>query len=390
MKCSMKFRYKNRISLAFAVGSAVVLRLDDWRLFVFFGQQINGPAAGVTPQPILIKPSWRDSKMFTSFARVRSCTLCALFALFALLAFALLASPASAIEITFDYIIDASNVPLAGPTEVIRVRGDSVLTIQDSPDGTEPRGIGKIALYDSASLVVLSGQMHGYVNILGDNRVELRGGFLDHDVVGTGNANILIDGDMALWGKFKFTGGVQNYEIRSFFGLPEIAYGLEDTIEMFSSQPNFAYLPSGNREQYAFSYFGTAERYGDVYIYPEFATYPDLADFTWTMHDTIGRPDGDANLDGNVDLADLNVARNAFGQPTFLKYYSSIGGQYDSNGNELLWGDTLPFDGKVDLDDLNRVRNNFGSTTQPVPEPASSILLLLLLATTALPRILGR
>jgi hypothetical protein len=68
---------------------------------------------------------------------------------------------------------------------------------------------------------------------------------------------------------------------------------------------------------------------------------------------------GDANLDGAIDLSDLNVVRNNFG---------SAGGWASGNF------DCSP---AVDLPDLNAVRNNFGFTrTVPVPEPASSVLLI--------------
>lgn len=56
----------------------------------------------------------------------------------------------------------------------------------------------------------------------------------------------------------------------------------------------------------------------------------------------VVRPDGDANLDGVVDLDDVNRVRNHFGQ-------SGRNTPGDTNG-----------DGIVDLIDLNAVRNHFG------------------------------
>ncbi|MDZ4783708.1 MAG: M36 family metallopeptidase [Planctomycetia bacterium] len=54
---------------------------------------------------------------------------------------------------------------------------------------------------------------------------------------------------------------------------------------------------------------------------------------------------GDTNLDGSVNLDDLNDVRNNFG---------GVG-----------VGDTFPFDGDVDIEDLNAVRNNMGSQSAP-------------------------
>jgi arylsulfatase A len=63
---------------------------------------------------------------------------------------------------------------------------------------------------------------------------------------------------------------------------------------------------------------------------------------------------GDANLDGVVDLTDLNIVRNNFGN-------FGIG---DVN-----------YDGVVNLNDLNVVRNNFGATqSESVPEPSAVAL----------------
>jgi hypothetical protein len=75
---------------------------------------------------------------------------------------------------------------------------------------------------------------------------------------------------------------------------------------------------------------------------------------------------GDTNGDGEVNVVDLNNVRNNFG----------------SEGTPIL-GDTLPFDGEVDVHDLNNVRNHFGTgPTSAVPEPATWILCVLLVAIT--------
>lgn len=55
---------------------------------------------------------------------------------------------------------------------------------------------------------------------------------------------------------------------------------------------------------------------------------------------------GDANQDGQVDIEDLNLVRERFGQP----------GEGDVNG-----------DGIVDLEDLNEVRNSIGLSNNPPP-----------------------
>lgn len=96
----------------------------------------------------------------------------------------------------------------------------------------------------------------------------------------------------------------------------------------------------------------------------------------------------DPDRDWDFDLEDLNFLRNNFGATT---------DEGDTN-----------FDGMIDLADLNLVRNHFGEgvgmlpeyqfsgvinlnpDTSAVPEPASLLLGLLLLVTTALPRIFRR
>lgn len=72
---------------------------------------------------------------------------------------------------------------------------------------------------------------------------------------------------------------------------------------------------------------------------------------------------GDANYDGTVDIADLNLVRNNFGS------YA----QGDMDG-----------DGVVGIEDLNSVRNNFGAALpQAVPEPSSLALMALALISLA-------
>ncbi len=70
---------------------------------------------------------------------------------------------------------------------------------------------------------------------------------------------------------------------------------------------------------------------------------------------------GDTDLDGDVDIVDLNNVRNNFDE-----------------AGEGIAGDTAPFDGMVDINDLNHVRDNFGSSLftagglTAVPEPATA------------------
>lgn len=75
----------------------------------------------------------------------------------------------------------------------------------------------------------------------------------------------------------------------------------------------------------------------------------------------LEHPPGDSQGDGVVDLQDMNLMRNDFG--------NSDDPVFDTNG-----------DGSVDLTDINGVRNNFGAdykaASNPVPEPATLGLLL--------------
>lgn len=80
----------------------------------------------------------------------------------------------------------------------------------------------------------------------------------------------------------------------------------------------------------------------------------------WVIYESFssGCPEGDANGDCRVDLADLNSVRNLFGM-------SGIG----------LAGD-VDFDGHVDLVDLNMVRNRFGETGSFAASEAPTWLML--------------
>ncbi len=77
---------------------------------------------------------------------------------------------------------------------------------------------------------------------------------------------------------------------------------------------------------------------------------------------------GDTNVDGIVDLTDVNNVRNHFGEGVI-------------EGRPVL-GEAHPYDGHVDLGDLDLVRNYFGTSAPiAIPEPISATLLLAGLAT---------
>jgi len=84
----------------------------------------------------------------------------------------------------------------------------------------------------------------------------------------------------------------------------------------------------------------------------------------WIAHVPRGSITGDANGDGFVDLDDLNLVLDHFGES------GTIG---------AVAGDTYPYNGSVDLRDLNAVRNYFAQAGDlpAVPEPSAIILALL-------------
>jgi len=89
----------------------------------------------------------------------------------------------------------------------------------------------------------------------------------------------------------------------------------------------------------------------------------DVRDAAYWVRDIVETEYGDVNLDGAVDIMDLNAVRNQFGAAGGW----AIG---DSDGS-----------GHVDVADLNAVRNAFGfSRGQAVPEPDAWTIALLALA----------
>jgi hypothetical protein len=93
----------------------------------------------------------------------------------------------------------------------------------------------------------------------------------------------------------------------------------------------------------------------------------DQTDFEEMLDDVLFTVAGDGNLDGMVDLFDLNLVRNQFGE---AGDWST--GDFDG-------------DGVIGLTDLNAVRNNFGFNrtlggAMPVPEPSTLALLFIVCA----------
>ncbi len=96
---------------------------------------------------------------------------------------------------------------------------------------------------------------------------------------------------------------------------------------------------------------------------------------SWTVHLDPPNPlPGDVNGDGAVDLTDLNLVRNHFG-----------------DSGDPVEGDSFPYDGQVDLADLNAVRDHFGEAgSAPVPEPGTISLGVFAMALGAARYILGK
>lgn len=262
-----------------------------------------------------------------------------------------LGSSATALEVTSDFTLDYS---ILDESDTVQVRGDAVLTIDLNGEGVRPILISHINLWDNASLVFLNGDLRGDVRVLGDNSIQFIGGRVgNRRVIGTGNAQITIDGLTQLDAVFEFSGGQQQIDVRGYAfnsaGLT-VRNSPNAFVNVYSSNPYFAggdpyFKLGGNNIPYV-SQVGVA-------VGPP---------TKWLVHANDDRPVGDTNWDGVVDLADLNNVRNYFG------------GRYTE-------GSTLPLDGSiVDLEDLNRVRNTFGqSTPAPVPEPSTLAIGLLTL-----------
>ena len=74
---------------------------------------------------------------------------------------------------------------------------------------------------------------------------------------------------------------------------------------------------------------------------------------------------GDANRDGHVDISDLTILSNGYGQPPPV-------------GRSWGWTDgDFNNDGLLDISDLTLMSNHYGTADTVVPEPGSASLLVL-------------
>lgn len=278
--------------------------------------------------------------------RFLCCAFCALL---------LLASPALGIHIYEDYVIDESNAPTDG---TIVVHGDAKLTITGNPNRIRP-----IHLYDTASLLVEGGWLRGNVSLYGSHEVVFTGGKLDGSARIEGMTDFTTQDIKLLGGEIQgslyfdkpFAGQDLFIDYGSMLHRVGVYANRNMDITVAGEIPYYrtdggsaAHVSIGAKDiDFEGGGYGTN-------ILRESEGGP-----KWLLYSTLDFPSGDSNLDGVVDLTDLNVIRNNFGAVL----------------PKEMAGDTLPYDGVVDLEDLNRVRNNFGSSMQPVPEPATVQLL---------------
>ncbi len=275
------------------------------------------------------------------YSRILCCAFCALFV-----------SPALAIEVSEDLTIDYD---ILDEANTVNVRGNATLTIDSPVDGDRPILISHINLWDNSSLVFRNADLRGDIRILGDNKVDfLDGRFSNRHVLGSGNAIINIDGSTSLGSLFQFSGGSQEINVRSYAGANHefwIRNSPGALVNVFSDNPNYLLRPA------TYSVL-----LGDIALVGGGNGYVGYSmNGGWAVYAKDARPDGDTNGDGVVDLEDLNNVR-------------SLLGTSDPRG------ESLPLDGIVDLNDLNTVRNTFGeSIATPVPEPATVVILCVLL-----------
>lgn len=239
-------------------------------------------------------------------------------------------SSAWALEITEDYWIGVGNIPNG---ETINVRGDAILTV-DFPQHVD-EALATIALWDQTALEVRSGRINGEIQIRGDNRLNLLGGRFAQRLVGTGDAEILVSGGQ-FSGLWQFDAGSQHIAMTGGRGVGLSGGGV--SLDFFSAYP--LYSLDGDRSLLA----GFSSNPPQVST----STASAASGVRWRMHSTAFHP-ADSNLNGVVDLPDLNLVRNHFGRTRVDLLDSYL-------------GETLPYDGRVDLDDLNRVRNAMGET----------------------------
>lgn len=271
------------------------------------------------------------------------------------LACCLLASPAFGLDIYEDFVMDESNAPTSGG---IAVHGTAKLTITGNPNR-----VRQIYMYDTSSLLVEGGWLRGNVSLYGSHEVVFTGGRLDGaaNIVGMNNFtthNIkLLGGE--IFGDLYFDKPFSGQDVFIDYGNMQNAVGIyaSRTMDITVVGEIPYYRTDGSSGAHVSIGAKDIDFEGGGYgtnILRESEGGP-----KWLLYSTLDFPSGDSNLDGVVDLTDLNVVRNNFGAVL----------------PKEMAGDTLPYDGVVDLEDLNRVRNNFGASMQPVPEPATVQLL---------------
>lgn len=262
----------------------------------------------------------------------------------------LLASPAAADDpisrITEDLVIDGTQA-FQGPDEVVIERGVSVTMIGGDYRFTngstgEYSDYGVILTGDGGGVrfTMIDGALDG-VWLCCTDRFQMQGGFVEYAQIGSRTA-----GNAAIYG-----------------GTINVVDPVGGALHIHGGNFPNTRFGEGNFPEESWVYF-----YGDNLILENGRLTGafesgDIADYAASGNVAIIRSNhlyGDTDFDGDVDLSDLNLVRNNFG---------------------LYAAGDASLNGLVDLDDLNLVRNSFGtSISQPVPEPSSVVLLLMLLA----------
>jgi hypothetical protein len=261
-----------------------------------------------------------------------------------------------ALDVPMDYVIGLGNLPA---NQTIDVRGNATLTVNFPSDSSA--AIAGINLWDTSKLIVRSGRVQGEIRILGDNRIDFRGGRFGQRLTGDGDATIKVrDGQFA--GQWAFTDGEQRIVMTGGRGIglsgSSISLDFHSNYPLYSADAARTILAGFPAHPPTIS-TSTASTSDGVH---------------WRMLSTAFHP-ADSNRDGAVDIHDLNSVRNTFGRNSVDLLSSYL-------------GETLPYDGRVDIQDLNRVRNAFGTGAglgsplnaivregSVVPEPSARVLM---------------
>jgi len=293
------------------------------------------------------------------FARTLS-TLCAM----------AVASRCWALDVPVDYVIGTNNIPM---DQTIDVRGNATLTLDFAQDSSV--GVSGINLWDTSKLLVRSGRVQGEIRILGDNRLDFRGGRFAQRLTGDGDGDARInvrDGQFA--GQWSFAGGTQRITMTGGRGVglsgPSITLSFQSNYPLYSLDPSRALLAGFPAHPPTISTSTVSASDG----------------VRWRMFSTAFLP-ADSNRDGAIDIQDINLVRNAFGRSSVDLLSSYL-------------GETLPYDGRVDIQDLNRVRNSLGlqfsvesspdglaAGRSAVPEPSTRILTAIAIGIVVMPTI---